>query len=529
VNETTPTLPDVARSWLAAAIRHDMTLTLQHALDAIEIGFDRAFPAAANPWRHLGGLAFLLFWIVALTGAYVYIAFDARAGSAYASVEALASGALPFGGLARSLHRYASDAFLMVTLLHVAREWLRGRYAHVRRFSWSVGVVALWLLLASGIGGFWLVWDALAHYSLTATLEWLDALPMLAGALVRNVIAGEAVSDRLFSLLIFLHIGLPLALLATMWLHVARLAKPATQPPRAIAVGTLAALAVLATMRPIASAAPADAAAIPATLALDWFYLGVHAFQDRTSPGALWVVVAFTTVTLLVLPWTSRAPRLPAARVDLARCNGCRRCADDCPYGAVTMRSRTDGNTLLSREAVVAAQLCASCGLCVGACPSSVPRAATGIDLPHAPLDRIRVDLDGALSRLQSAPEGTPRVVIFGCPAHSGGADLAEFSDDGTATVALTCSGQLPPSFVEHALKHGAHGVLVTGCREGDCVFRFGNGLTAERLAGARLPRLRAGLAPARVRTVWAGRGNEPALRRALVHFRLDLLKETSR
>ena len=42
-----------------------------------------------------------------------------------------------------------------------------------------------------------------------------------------SVIANEAVSDRLFSLLIFLHIGLPLALLAAMWLHVARLAKPA--------------------------------------------------------------------------------------------------------------------------------------------------------------------------------------------------------------------------------------------------------------------------------------------------------------
>jgi quinol-cytochrome oxidoreductase complex cytochrome b subunit/coenzyme F420-reducing hydrogenase delta subunit len=506
-----------------------MTLTLQHAVDAIEIGFDRAFPAAANPWRHLGGLAFLLFWIVALTGAYVYIAFDARAGSAYASVEGLASGALPVGGLARSLHRYASDALLVVTLLHLAREWVRGRCAHVRRFSWSVGVATLWLLLASGVGGFWLAWDALAQYSLTATLEWLDALPMFAGALVRNVIAREAVSDRLFSLLIFLHIGLPLALLATMWLHVARLTNPATRPPRAIALGTLAALAVLAMMRPIASAAPADAAAIPATLALDWFYLGMHAFQDHTSPDALWVAVGTATAVLLALPWMSRARRAPAAHVHLAHCNGCTRCADDCPYGAVTMRPRSDGNALLPREAVVAAQLCAACGICTGACPSSLPHVTTGIDLPHAPLERIRANLDGALSHLRHAPDGAARIVVFGCPTHAGGADLAALTDDRTATVALACAGQLPPSFVEHALKRGAHGVLVTGCREGDCDFRFGNGVAAGRLAGARLPRLRAGLAPARVRTLWAGRGNEAALRRALAHFRSDLLKETSR
>ena len=193
------------------------------------------------------------------------------------------------------------------------------------------------------------------------------------------------------------------------------------------------------------------------------------------------------------------------------------------------MQPRTDGNPLLAREAVVAAPLCAACGICAGACPSSLPRAVTGIDLPHAPLDRMRSDLDVALSHLRRARERAARIVVFGCPTHAGGADLAGFGDDRTATVAVTCAGQVPPSFVEHALQRGADGVLVSGCREGDCDFRFGNSIATERLAGTRLPRLRAGLAPARVRTAWMGRGNEPALRQALALFRADLLKDTSR
>ena len=61
----------------------------QRALDAVETAFDRAFPPALNPWRHLGGLAYLMFWIVAATGVYVYIGFDTRADGAHASVERL--------------------------------------------------------------------------------------------------------------------------------------------------------------------------------------------------------------------------------------------------------------------------------------------------------------------------------------------------------------------------------------------------------------------------------------------------------
>ncbi|HYQ98488.1 MAG TPA: cytochrome b N-terminal domain-containing protein, partial [Casimicrobiaceae bacterium] len=332
-----------------------MQRALRAAFAAAERAFDVPFGQRGNPWRHLGGTAFLLFWIVAATGIWIYVGFDTRADGAYASVERLSSNAFPLGALARSLHRYASDAFVLATMLHLAREWAQGRYAHFRRFSWLTGIAALWLLFASGIGGFWLVWDAIAQYSLIATTEWLDALPVFGGALARNFIAEGAVSDRLFSLLIFLHIGLPLALLATMWIHLQRLSRPRTQPPRALAFGTLAALVLLSLFRPVASAPPADLGAAPGTLALDWFYLGVHALADRTSPLTLWSLLAGGTLALLALPYASRAARAPPpapAMVDLANCNGCGRCFADCPYAAVTMQPRTDGKAL-PRQAVV--------------------------------------------------------------------------------------------------------------------------------------------------------------------------------
>ncbi|MFO1316990.1 MAG: hydrogenase iron-sulfur subunit [Burkholderiales bacterium] len=505
---------------------------VQAGFATAERAFDRPFGAAANPWRHLGALGFLLFWIVAATGVYVYVGYDSRVDGAYASVAALSSNAFPLGSLARSLHRYASDAFVVVVLAHLAREWAFERYAHFRRFSWLTGVALLWLAFASGIGGFWLVWDRIAQYSLIATAEWLDVLPVFNGALVRNFIAADAVSDRLFSLLVFLHIGFPLALLALMWIHLQRLAHPRTNPPRALGWGTAVALALLSVMRPVASDAPADLATAPGVLALDWFYLGAHAFADVVSPAGLWLAAGALTLWLLALAWWSgaaRRPRPAAAVVDLANCNGCGRCFADCPYAAVTMTSRTDGKAL-PRQATVDPALCAGCGICAGACPSSSPFRSvldlvTGIDLPQAPVHALRAVLDGALTRFgTAAPDpARPRVVVFACDPDGDARALMSLADERTAVIGVLCAAQVPPSFVEFALRSHADGVLVTGCRTGDCAHRLGDRWTRERMTATREPHLRPVVPRDRVRLAWASRRDAPELAHALAEFRASL------
>ncbi len=455
---------------------------------------------------------------------YVYVGFDTRVDGAYASVERLSSNALPLGAFARGVHRYASDAFALVVLLHLAREWALGRYAHFRRFSWTTGVAMLGFVWLSGIGGFWLVWDGLAQYSLVATAEWLDALPSSA-ALARNFDVVAKLSDRFFSLLVFLHIGIPLLLLALMWLHLQRLARPATVPPRALAYGTLASIALLALAKPVASAAPADVGRASRDLPLDWFYLGAHAFADAASASALWVVAASGAGALLALAWISRearAPRARAAVVDVTNCNGCGRCSADCPYLAVTMTARTDGRPH-ARVAVVDARACAACGICAGACPSSTafrstPELVTGVDLPERPITDVRAKLDAALAVWAAAPaDGATRVVAFGCTRA-----LVGVGDEATAAIAVTCAAQVPPSFVEYALRAGADAVLVAGCRDGDCAFRFGDRLTAERFCAAREPHLRPIVPRERVALVSIG-DDRAALARALARLRASL------
>ena len=164
----------------------------------------------------------------------------------------------------------------------------------------------MWLLYASGIVGYWLVWDARAQYSALAAAEWLDVLRLGAGPMARNFVGGEAMGDRVFSLFVFLHIGLPLALLAGMWIHVQRMGLPKTVAPRALALGTLATLLGAALAVPVASGARADPTRLPAMPDFDWYLLFPHPLMYATSAATLWVVAGTATLGLCVMPWLSR-------------------------------------------------------------------------------------------------------------------------------------------------------------------------------------------------------------------------------
>lgn len=491
-------------------------VSLLHSWRALEATFDRAFGARDNPLRHLGALGFYFFWVAAASGIYLYVFFDTSVVGAYRSVEALGHQPWLIGGVARSLHRYASDGFVAVMFLHLVKETLAAHYRGFRLFSWLTGVPLIWLIYVSGIGGYWLVWDRVAQFSVTATMEWLDWLPLFGEPLARNFLHAGSVSDRFFSLLVFIHIGVPLLLLLGMWVHIQRVSLADTAPPRRLGWGVAVALLALSLLKPALSAPPAHLDTEPARVALDWFYLFVHPLAYRTSAGPAWALVFGATLLLAAAPLLSRARPEPVAKVDPENCNGCGRCVADCPYAAVRLVPHSlKGKYRM--QAQVDPDLCAACGICAGACPSSTPfrrmeTLVSGIDMPLLPIGVLRGRLDSALSRLVSRP----RVVIFGCEC---AADVYALAAPGVASFSLPCIGNLPPSFVEYALRNGADRVLVTGCREGDCAYRFGNQWIEQRFSGEREPHLRRHVARERVRIAWANAGDEQRLRAQLTEL----------
>ncbi|MEO8102098.1 MAG: cytochrome b N-terminal domain-containing protein [Betaproteobacteria bacterium] len=484
---------------------------LRIADERVTSAFDHAFAPADNPWRHLGALAFFCLVVAVSSGVIGYALYDTSVSGAYQSGLRLQNDPLRLGRLLRGLHRYAADAFMLLSVLHLLREALRGHFRGVRWFSWLTGIPMLWMLWIAGITGLWLLWDERALFSVTATAEWLQALPLASDLLARNFLTPDALNDRFFSLIMFVHIGLPLLLLGAVWVHVQRVSLPRMWPPRALIAGSLITLSLLALSFPAESLGPADTGHVAAQLSLDWYYLFPHPLADTLSATATWALVAAMTLFLAVLPWM-RSPSSPAraatrvAQVDLANCNGCSRCAADCPFGAVVMIPRTDQRRH-PRQASVIADLCATCGICVGACPSSTPfrrieDLVSGIEMPDAPTAALRRELQQKLTALP----GPEKILVFTCRQ---AAEFSVLNDASTAVMPLECAGMLPPSFIEYATRMGATGTVIAGCREADCEYRFGDRWVRERLLGAREPHLRSTAPRDRLAVVWSGRAIE--------------------
>jgi NAD(P)H-flavin reductase/ferredoxin len=277
--------------------------------------FNRAFGDRLNPFYHLGSIGFFLFWIVAGSGLYLYAFFDTSVSGAYDSVEALTHGQWWAGGILRSAHRYASDAMVIVMLIHMLRCFAFDRFRGFRSFSWLTGVALIWLVYASGANGFMLPWDQLAQFVLNATFEWLDWLPGFGGSLVRNVMYPSSLNDRFFSLLVFIHIGMPLMLLLMMWVHVQRVPKASMLPPQPVAISLLTTLLALSLVHPVVSqGGAADLSRAAESLDLDWFYLAGYPLLYEWSPGQLWGLVGVVTLLLAVTPWLPFRRRRAATR-----------------------------------------------------------------------------------------------------------------------------------------------------------------------------------------------------------------------
>src|SRR6516165_12247932 len=236
----------------------------------IEQPFDRLFGPTLNPVAQLGALGFFFFWIVAVSGIYLFIFFDTGIERAYTSVEHLTNDYWFHAGVMRSFHRYASDLMVVMVVVHLLREFAYDHYRGVRWFSWLTGLPIIWLLYTSGITGYWLVWDKLAYYVALTTSELLDWLPIFGEPIARNFISTGTLTSRFFTLMVFMHVAVPLFLLFIMWLHILRISRPKVNPPRVLAAMSIAALVAVSIWKPAISQGPAALAKVPAPVSLAW-------------------------------------------------------------------------------------------------------------------------------------------------------------------------------------------------------------------------------------------------------------------
>lgn len=169
-------------------------------------------------------------------------------------------------------------------------------------------------------------------------------------------------------------------------------------------------------------------------------------------------------------------------------CRGCGLCEEVCSYGRITVK---DG------KAVVDDLTCGGCGLCAAACPQGAlqPR--------HSTDDQILAQIKAATSDIKEMP----LIIGFLCQWCSyAAADLAGSQGISYPTniriIKVRCTGRVNPSFVMEALKRGADGVLVAGCRPDDCHYLNGRIMAGQRIDILKELMSNKGIEPQRVRII---------------------------
>lgn len=181
---------------------------------------------AASTTLGLGVLALTLLGVLLLTGVALMFWYVPTPGLAYEHLVDLRAGARPVGGLLRDIHRLASDALVVVTMLHLTRVYLTGALGRGRRLNWVVGIGLLLATTGTAFTGFLLPWDAEAYWAATVGGELAALFPIIGDGLQQLLWGGDRVGAATVLRAYALHVAaLPLIGTVLLGYHLWRIRK----------------------------------------------------------------------------------------------------------------------------------------------------------------------------------------------------------------------------------------------------------------------------------------------------------------
>jgi quinone-modifying oxidoreductase subunit QmoB len=165
----------------------------------------------------------------------------------------------------------------------------------------------------------------------------------------------------------------------------------------------------------------------------------------------------------------------------LIRCTACKRCTEECPFGAIEEDAKGIPTYMLNR--------CRRCGTCMGACPERI-----------VSFKDYSVDIIGSMIKSVDVPEEEFRIICLVCENDAYPAlDTAGFNrktiDPSVRFIPMRCLGGMNLVWIADAFSKGIDGILLLGCKFGEnyqCHFIKGSELANTRFSkvGETLDRL---------------------------------------
>lgn len=183
----------------------------------------------------------------------------------------------------------------------------------------------------------------------------------------------------------------------------------------------------------------------------------------QACPQEIHISQVITAVKQLAVEVGYSSP-LTAVSVNEDLCSGCGICVMVCPYEAPSLfEKEVDGE--LDRFSQVDPNKCMGCGTCVAACPLGA-------------IAREGVSNAEITDQFQSSKLTPPNLITFICDwslrVEQDLEILESYPEDRVNVVHIPCTGRIDPQHALMALDSGVQGVLVCGCKPGECHYKRG-------------------------------------------------------
>nr|YP_009485323.1 cytochrome b [Bactrocera limbifera]AUF70296.1 cytochrome b [Bactrocera limbifera] len=303
-------------------------LRTQHPLFKIANNALVDLPAPINisAWWNFGSLLGLCLIIQIMTGLFLAMHYTADINLAFNSVNHICRD-VNYGWLLRTLHANGASFFFICIYLHVGRGIYYGSYLFTP--TWLVGVLILFLVMATAFMGYVLPWGQMSFWGATVITNLLSAIPYLGIDLVQWVWGGFAVDNATLTRFFTFHFILPFIVLAMTLIHLLFLHQTGSNNPIGLnsnidkipfhpyfsykdIVGfiiMIAALILLTLINPYLlgdpdNFIPANPLVTPVHIQPEWYFLFAYAIL-RSIPNKLGGVIALvlSIAILAILPF----------------------------------------------------------------------------------------------------------------------------------------------------------------------------------------------------------------------------------
>jgi len=290
-----------------------------------------------NPIYWLGLLMAVTFGLQALTGIFMLLYYVPTTTSAYSSTQSIIT-SVPLGSLVETFHLYGAYAMILLTFLHLVRNYYGSAHKGNRELMWLAGIGLAVVVISFGVTGYLLPWTVVSKSASDVAIGFLNFFPTGIATLGKWVAVGSG-SDQ-SELTTFLHIHtvfLPAALVALLGLkiymyevhgpaYVPAYGKPGNGKihnwfPKIFLYFVMLTSAYVAILLAVASLfplslPPAYSAATAGTIVVqpDWYLLWLYQLlkiQIFEGPAAAYVLAAVIAFGLLLffMPFYDRSKR----------------------------------------------------------------------------------------------------------------------------------------------------------------------------------------------------------------------------